>query len=111
MKLTITEIHNSDVMDFLTVYRYDCFLDDTFVMFGTWSKPQKFSDIVEYFVRELDKDWARVKQRLGKKNINKAAFSLFKPKTICDVEIKDFDLLKKKTIEAIRLRNIQGDFT
>jgi hypothetical protein len=71
MKLTITEIHNCDVMDFITVYRYDCFLDDTFVMFGTWSTQQKFSDIVEYFVREIDKDWARVKQRLGKKNITK----------------------------------------
>lgn len=110
MKFEITETVFNQANDMATIYRYDCYIDDVFMTFGTWSTPQKFSDIVEYFVREIDKDWARVKQRLGKRNINKDAFNLFKPKTICDVEIKDFDLLKKKTIEAIRLRNIQGDF-
>ena len=112
MKFEITETAFKQVTDMARVYRYDCYIDDVFMAFGTWLEKQEPYTVYQYFIKVVLREWkTKYKNKYTMKKITKHDMERFKPSTIVNEDIQDIELTLKKASEFIRLQQMEGDFT
>ena len=111
MTLEITETEFPQVTDCSMVYRYDCFIDDVFMTFGTWTEKQEPYKVYQYFIKVVLREWkTKYKDKYGMNKITKHDMERLNPVTIVKEDIQDIDLTLKKANEFIRLQKIEEDF-
>lgn len=111
MKFEITLTEFSQPVDRSTIYRYDCFIDNVFITFGTWTTKQDLCSIYHYFIDNVLRDWkTKYKNKYGMNKITRHDMDKMNPLTIIREEIQDIDLTIKKAQEFVRLQKMEGDF-
>ena len=66
MKFEITETAFNQATDMATVYRYDCYIDDTFITFGTWREKQEPYTVYQHFIKIVLREWkTKYKNKYG----------------------------------------------
>ena len=111
MTLEITETAFNQATDMSTVYRYDCYIDDVFITFGTWTEKQEPYTVYQHFIKNVLREWkTKYKNKYGMNKITKHDLERMNPKTIISEEIQDIDLTIKKAEEFIRLQKLEEDF-
>ena len=111
MKFEITETEFPQVTDCSTVYRYDCYIDDVFITFGTWREKQEPYKVYQYFIKVVLREWkTKYKDKYGMNKITKHDMERLNPVTIVKEDIQDIDLTLKRANEFIRLQKMEGDF-
>lgn len=108
MRFEITETAFNQATDMDKIYRYDCYIDDTFITFGTWREKPELYTVYQHFINVVLREW---KTKYNMNKITKHDMERFKPSTIVNEEIQDIELLLKKANEFIRLQKMEGDFT
>lgn len=111
MNLEITETAFKQQVD-STVYRYDCFIDDVYMTFKTWTEKQEPYKVFKSFINVVLREWkTKYKNKYNMKNITKHDMErLLNPRTIVKEDIQDIELTLKKENEFIRLQKMEGDF-
>ena len=111
MKFEITETAFNQATDMATVYRYDCYIDDTFITFGTWREKQEPYTVYQHFIKIVLREWkTKYKNKYGMNKITKHDMERLNPKTIISEEIQDIDLTIKKAHQFVREQKLQEDF-
>ena len=111
MKFEITETVFNQATDMATVYRYDCYIDDVFITFGTWREKQELYTVYQHFIKIVLREWnTKYKDKYNKNKITKHDMERLNPVTIIREEIQDIDLTLKKANEFVRLQKMEGDF-
>jgi hypothetical protein len=111
MKFEITETTFNQATDMSTIYRYDCYIDDVFITFGTWREKQEIYTVYQHFIKIVLREWqTKYKNKYGMNKITKHDMERLNPKTIISEDIQDIDLTLKKADEFIRLQKIAEDF-
>lgn len=111
MTFEITETVFNQATDISTVYRYDCYIDDVYMTFGTWKEKQEPYMVYQHFINIVLREWkTKYKNKYGMNKITKHDMERFNPKTIVKEDIQDIDLTLKKANEFIRLQKMEGDF-
>lgn len=112
MRFEITETAFNQETDMSTVYRYDCFIDDTFMTFGTWREKQDLYTVYQHFIKVVLREWkTKYKNKYSMNKITKHDMERLNPRTIVKEDIQDIELTLKKANEFIRLQKMEGDFT
>lgn len=112
MKFEITETSFKQALPSLIVYRYECYIDDVFITFGTWREKQEPYKVYKHFIKCILREWkTNYKNKHWMNKITKHDMERFNPKTIVNEDIQDIELTLKKANEFIRLQNMEGDFT
>ena len=112
MTFEITETAFNQATDMATVYRYDCYIDDVFITFGTWREKQEPYTVYQHFIKVVLREWkTKYKNKYGMNKITKYDMERLNPRTIVKEDIQDIDLTLKKANEFIRLQKMEGDFT
>lgn len=107
MKFEITETTFNQATDMSTIYRYDCYIDDVFITFGTWREKQELYSVYQHFIKIVLREWkTKYKNKYGMNKITKHDMERLNPKTIISEDIQDIDLTLKKAEEFIRLQKI-----
>ena len=110
MTLEITETAFKQT-DMDTVYRYECYIDDVFITFGTWREKREPYTVLQHFIKGVLREWkTEYKNKYNMKKITKQDMERFNPRTIVKEDIQDIDLTLKKANEFSRLHNMEGDF-
>ena len=108
-EITETEFPQATYMS--TVYRYDCYIDDVFMTFGTWREKQEPYTVYQHFIKAVLREWkTKYKNKYGMNKITKHNMKRLNQKTIVKEDIQNIDLNIKKTEEFIRLQKMEGDF-
>lgn len=108
-EITVTEF--KQFADRSTIYRYDCFIDNVFITFGTWTEKQDLCSIYQHFINIVLREWkTKYKDKYGMNKITRHDMERINPLTIIREEIQDIDLTLKKANEFIRLQKMEGDF-
>ena len=111
MTFEITETVFNQATDMSTVYRYDCYIDDVFITFGTWREKQEPYTVYQHFIKVVLREWkTKYKNKYGMNKITKHDMERLNPVTIIREEIQDIDLTIKKANEFVRLQKIEEDF-
>ena len=111
MKFEVTETEFKQATDRSTIYRYDCYIDDVFMTFGTWREKQDLYTVYQHFIKIVLREWkTKYKNKYGMNKITKHDMERLNPKTIISEEIQDIDLTLKKANEFVRLQKIEEDF-
>ena len=111
MRFEITETEFPQVSNRSTIYRYDCYIDDTFITFGTWTEKQEPYNIYQYFIKNVLNEWKnKYKNKYTMNKITKHDLERLNPKTIVCEDIQDIELTIKKATEFVRLHKLEGDF-
>ena len=111
MKFEITETVFNQATDMATVYRYDCYIDDVFITFGTWREKQELYTVYQHFIKIVLREWnTKYKDKYNKNKITKHDMERLNPKTIISEEIQDIDLTIKKAHQFVREQKLQEDF-
>ena len=111
MRFEITETAFNQATDMATVYRYDCFIDDVFMTFGTWREKQELYTVYQYFIKVVLREWkTKYKNKYTMNKITKHDMERFKPSTIVNEDIQDIDLTLKQVSTLVRLQKMEGDF-
>ena len=111
MTFEITETAFNQATDMSTVYRYDCFIDDVFMTFGTWTEKQEPYKVYQYFIKVVLREWkTKYKDKYGMNKITKHDMERLNPVTIVKEDIQDIDLTLKKASTFVRLQKMEGDF-
>lgn len=111
MKIEITETAFIQATDRPTVYRYDCYIDNVFMTFGTWREKQEPYTVYQHFIKIVIREWrTKYKDRHTTSIITKHDRERLNPKTIVSEEIQDLDLTLKKANTFVRLQKMEGDF-
>ena len=111
MRLEITETAFNQVTDMSTVYRYDCYIDDTFMTFGTWREKQEPYKVYQYFIKIVLREWkTKYKDKYTMNKITKHDMERLNPRTIVKEDIQDIDLTLKKANQFVREQKLQEDF-
>ena len=111
MKFEVTETEFKQATDRSTIYRYDCYIDDVFMTFGTWREKQEPYTVYKHFIKIVLKEWqTKYKNKYGMNKITKHDMERLNPKTIVKEDIQDINLTLKKANELIRLQTMEGDF-
>ena len=111
MTLEITETAFKQPVDRSTVYRYDCYIDDVYMTFGTWTEKQEPYKVYQYFIKVVLREWkTKYKDKYGMNKITKHDMERLNPRTIVKEDIQDIDLTLKRASEFIRLQKIEEDF-
>ena len=111
MKFEITVTEFSQAADRSTLYRYDCYIDDVFMTFGTWTEKQELYTVYQHFIRIVLREWrTKYKDKYIKNKITKHDMERLNPVTIIREDIQDIDLTLKKANEFVRLQKIEEDF-
>lgn len=111
MKFEITETAFPQDTDMSTVYRYDCFIDDVFMTFGTWREKQELYTVYKHFIKVVLREWqTKYKNKYTMNKITKHDMERLNPKMIVKEDIQDIELTLKKANEFIRLQQMEGDF-
>ena len=93
------------------VYRYDCYIDDVFMTFGTWTEKQELHTIYQHFIKIVLREWkTKYKNKYTMNKITKHDMERLNPKTIVKEDIQDINLTLKRANEFIRLQKMEGDF-
>lgn len=104
MRFEITETSFNQATDMSTVYRYDFFIDDVFMTFGTWTEKQELYTVYQYFIKVVLREWkTKYKNKYTMKKITK-------PSTIVDEDIQGIELTLKQANTLVRLQKMEGDF-
>ena len=111
MKFEITETVFNQATDMATVYRYDCYIDDVFITFGTWREKQELYTVYQHFIKIVLREWkTKYKNKYTMNKITKHDMERLNPVTIISEDIQDIDLTIKKANEFVRLQKIEEDF-
>lgn len=111
MRFEITETAFNQATYMPTVYRYDCFIDDVFMTFGTWTEKQELHTIYQYFIKVVLREWkTKYKNKYTMNKITKHDMELFKPSTIVNEDIQDIELTLKQANTLVRLQKMEEDF-
>lgn len=111
MTFDITETECKQITEGYTIYRYDCFIDDVYMCFRTWTEKQEPYTVYQHFIKTVLREWkTKYKDKYGMNKITKHDFERLNPKTIISEEIQDIDLTIKKAEEFIRLQKLEEDF-
>ena len=111
MKFEITETTFKQATDMATIYRYDCYIDDVYITFGTWTEKREPYTVYQYFIKSVLREWkTKYKNKYGMNKITKHDLERMNPKTIISEDIQDIDLTIKKAEEFVRLQKLQEDF-
>lgn len=111
MIFEITENAFIQPTDMSTVYRYDCYIDDTFMTFVTWLEKQEPYTVYKYFIKIVLREWKTIyKNKYNINKITKHDMERLNPKTIVKEDIQDINLSLKRANEFIRLQKIEEDF-
>jgi hypothetical protein len=111
MKFEITETTFNQATDMSTIYRYDCYIDDVFITFGTWREKQEIYTVYQHFIKIVLREWkTKYKNKYTMNKITKHDMERLNPVTIISEDIQDIDLTLKKADEFIRLQKIAEDF-
>ena len=111
MKFEITETAFKQVTDIATVYRYDCYIDDVFMAFGTWLEKQEPYTVYQYFIKVVLREWkTKYRNKYNMNKITKHDMERLNPKTIVKEDIQDIDLTIKKANQFVREKKLQEDF-
>lgn len=111
MKFEITETSFNQETDMSAVYRYDCFIDDVFIAFGTWREKQEPYTVYQHFIKVVLREWkTKYKNKYSMNKIKKHDMERFKSSTIVNEEIQDIDLTLKQVSTLVRLQKIEEDF-
>ena len=111
MKFEITETEFKQATDRSTIYRYDCYIDDVFITFGTWREKQDLYTVYQHFIKIVLREWkTKYKNKYGMNKITKHDMERLNPKTIISEEIQDIDLTIKKAQQFVREQKLQEDF-
>lgn len=111
MKFEITETALNQALPSLIVYRYDCYINDVYIAFKTWTEKQEPYKLLQHFIKGVLREWkTNYKNKYVMKKITKHDMERFNPKTIVNEEIQDIELTLKKANEFIRLQKMEGDF-
>ena len=57
MKFEVTETEFKQATDRSTIYRYDCYIDDVFMTFGTWREKQELYTVYQHFIKMVLREW------------------------------------------------------
>lgn len=110
-EITETECKQPMPMERSIIYRYDCFIGDVYMTFGTWTEKQEPYTVYQYFIKTVLREWkTKYKDKYGMNKITKHDFERLNPKTIVKEDIQDIDLTIKKAEEFIRLQKMEEDF-
>jgi hypothetical protein len=111
MRFEITVSEFKQPLDRSTVYRYDCYIDDVYMTFGTWAEKQELYTVYQHFIKIVLREWrTKYKDKYNKRKITKHDMEKLNPVTIIKEEIQDIDLTLKKAHEFVRLQKIEDDF-
>ena len=111
MRFEITETEFAQINNRSTIYRYDCYIDDVYITFGTWTEAQKPYTMYQYFIKIVLNEWInKYKNKYTMNKITKHDMERLNPKTIVSEDIQDIELTLKKANEFIRLQKLEGDF-
>ena len=111
MKFEITETEFKQVTNRSTVYRYDCYIDDVFMTFGTWTEKQEPYSVYQHFIKIVLREWkTKYKTKYSMNKITKHDMERLNPKTIVSEEIKDINLTLKQAQQFIREQRLMEDF-
>jgi hypothetical protein len=111
MKFEITETTFNQATDMSTIYRYDCYIDDVFITFGTWREKQEIYTVYQHFIKIVLREWkTKYKNKYTMNKITKHDMERLNPVTIISEDIQDIDLTIKKANEFVRLQKMEGDF-
>lgn len=111
MKFEITETVFNQATDMATVYRYDCYIDDVFITFGTWREKQELYTVYEHFIKIVLREWkTKYKNKYTMNKITKHDMERLNPVTIISEDIQDIDLTIKKAHQFVREQKLQEDF-
>ena len=111
MKIEITETAFNQATTRSTVYRYDCYIDDVYMTFGTWTEKQEPYTVYQHFIKIVLREWrTKYKLKFNMNKITKHDMERLNPVTIIREEIQDIDLTIKKANEFVRLQKIEEDF-
>ena len=108
-EITETAFPQSTYMS--TVYRYDCFIDDVFMTFGTWREKQEPYTVYQYFIKVVLREWkTKYKNKYTMNKITKHDMEQLNPKTIVNENIQDIELTLKQANTLVRLQKMEEDF-
>lgn len=111
MKIEITETAFNQATTRSTVYRYDCYIDNVYMTFGTWTEKQEPYTVYQHFIKIVLREWkTKYKNKYGMNKITKHDMEKLNPVTIVKEDIQDIDLTLKRANEFIRLQKMEGDF-
>ena len=111
MTFEITETAFKQPVDRSTVYRYDCYIDDVYMTFGTWLEKQEPYTVYQHFIKIVLREWqTKYKNKYGMNKITKHDMERLNPKTIVKEDIQDINLTIKKAQQFIREQKIMEDF-
>ena len=111
MMFEITETAFKQITDMDTVYRYDCYIDDVFITFGTWREKQEPYTVFQYFIKVVLREWkTKYRNKYNMNKITKHDMERLNPKTILKEDIQDIDLTLKQVSTLVRLQKMEGDF-
>lgn len=111
MKFEITETELKLAYNDITVYRYDCFIDDAFMEVVVWTEPQEPHSVYQHFFKIVLREWkTKYKTKYSMKKITKHGMEGLNKKTIVSEEIKDINLTLKQAQQFIREQRLMDDF-
>lgn len=111
MKFEVTETAFPQATDRSTIYRYDCYIDDVYMTFGTWREKQEPYTVYQYFIKIVLREWqTKYKNKYNMNKITKHDMERLNPKTIVKEDIQDINLTLKRANEFVRLQKMEGDF-
>ena len=111
MRFEITEMEFAQISNRSTIYRYDCYIDDVYITFGTWTEKQTPYTMYQYFIKIVLNEWkTKYENKYTMNKITKHDMERLNPRTIISENIQDIELTLKKATEFIRLQKIEGDF-
>lgn len=111
MIFEITETAFNQATDMSTVYRYDCYIDDVFITFGTWREKQEPYTVYQHFIKVVLREWqTKYRNKYNMNKITKHDMERLNPKTIVKEDIQDINLTLKKANQFIREQKLQEDF-
>ena len=117
-EITVAEFDNvpsrqygSQTMTSDKIYRYDCYIDDVFMTFGTWREKQELYTVYQHFIKVVLREWkTKYKNKYCMNKITKHDMERLNPRTIVNEDIQDIELTLKKANEFVRLQKMEGDF-
>lgn len=93
------------------VYRYDCYIDDVYMTFGTWREKQDIYTVYQYFIKVVLREWkTKYKNKYTMNKITKHDMERLNQKTIVNEDIQDIELTLKQANTLVRLQKMEGDF-
>lgn len=111
MKFEVTETAFAQSTNRSTVYRYDCYIDDVFMTFGTWTEKQEPYSVYQHFIKIVLREWkTKYKNKYTINKITKHDMERLNPKTIVSEDIQDINLTLKKANQFIREQKLAEDF-